>query len=401
MRQLLDSDLELVVESGFIHLPLLFDPAIEREIHTLLKPNTLIQVDGRHFIKTLSLQSLVKNYEKIDTDSYEQLRSTCLQKYHPTLGVSGISEKLRAILFQVMPHFTRRKKSLERRRLTEEEVLDLIGEKINIPARYYKDATKFLDTVSLRGVLTDLEEQGATIDPPRDGPISARKLQEWLLQALELKIVDNEKGRLREVLREREQFVEQQRKYTAILLYIADKGALEIDSFGFSRMGLTDEYLIYKHTGEYALRDFYGRIYLFPDCRVGVSTAGSLRPVVIDTYKHPFLEGYDSGQAICLRDFSPPRVFTAADVIKALEEGINALLYSYSSRRRNGYHSLDRITRHVETDDFDDLVVPEHGDDPLIPRRRVRVVTFDDYRISKDHPKIVSGQVQITNDYTP
>ena len=32
MKQLLDSDLELVVESNFIYLPFLFDPEIEKEI---------------------------------------------------------------------------------------------------------------------------------------------------------------------------------------------------------------------------------------------------------------------------------------------------------------------------------------------------------------------------------
>ena len=93
-----------------------------------------------------------------------------------------------------------------------------------------------------------------------------------------------------------------------MLLYISEKGSLEIDGFGFSRMGMTDEYVIYKHTGEYALKDYYGRIYLFPDCRVAVSTIVPLKPVVLDTYKHPFLEGHDAGQPICLRGFNPPRV---------------------------------------------------------------------------------------------
>ena len=403
MWRLLDSDLELVVKSGFIYVPLLFDPTIESEIHTPQKTNTLIEVDGRHFIKTLSLQSLVESYEKIHTESYEQVRSAVLQKYHHTLGLSGISisEKLRTILFHIMPYFIRRNKSLERRRLSEEEILDLIGERINIPAGYYEDATKFLDTNSLRRVLHDLEEQGATVDPPKDGLISAQRLREWFLKALEVKIVDREKGRLRQALEEREQFVAAQRKHIAILLYIAEKGALEIDGFGFSKIGLTEEYLIYKHTGEYALKDFYGRFYLFPDCRVAVSTIPPFKPFVIDTYKHPFLEGHDSRQEICLRHFNPPRVFTTANVINALKEGLNTLLYGYSSRRRNGYHSLDRITAHLRTVDSDDYIMPEPGDYPLIRTRQVRTVNFEDYRVPRDHPKIASGQVEITNNYTP
>ena len=403
MRRLMDSDLELVVHSGFIYVPLLFDPAIEKEIHTPWKTDVLIEVNGRLFVKALSVRSLVENYDKIDTESYERLRSACLQRYCHGLRLNGIaiSEKLRTILLHVMPHFIRRHKSFERKRLGEEEILNLIGERITVPARYYEDAMKFLDTDSLRGALHDLEEQWATIDPLRDGLIPARKLRGWLLQALELKIVDNEKGILRQALQEREQFSEAQREYLAMLLYIAEKGSLEIDGFGFSRVGLADDYLIYRRTGEYALKDFFGRTYLFPDCRVAVSTIVPLKPVVLDTYKHPFLEGHDAGQPICLRGSSPPRVFTASNVINALQEGINALLYGYSSRRRNGYHSLDRTASYVGTIDPDDDITAEHEDYPVISTSRARPINFDDYRVSSDHPKIASGQVPVTNDYTP
>jgi len=403
MRHLLDTDLDLVVRAGFIYLPLLFDPAIEKEIHAPRKTDILIEGNGRLFVKALSLQSLVEIYEKIDKDSYGQLRTACLQRYCHGLRLNGIaiSETLRTILFHVMPHFIRRHKSLERKRLREEEILDLIGERITVPARYYEDAMKFLDTDSLRGALHDLEEQRATIDPLRDGLISGRELRGWLLQALELKIVDNEKSILRQALQEREQFSEAQRKYPAMLLYLAEKGSLEIDGFGFSRMGMTDEYVIYRQTGEYALKDYYGRTYLFPDCRVAVSTIVPLKPVVLDMYKHPFLEAHDAGQPICLRGFNPPKVFTAANVINALQEGINALLYGYSSRRRNGYHGLDRITRYVGTVDLDDDILPENEDYPVISTRHARPVNFDDYRVSIDHPKIASGHVEITNNYTP
>lgn len=402
MRQLLDCDLEFVVESGFMYLPLLFDPAIEQEIQAPRKRDDLIKVDGRFFVRTVSLRSLVENYQKINPDSYEQLRSSCLEKYCHPRGLSGISisENLRTILFGVLPHFIRRSKGLGRRGRTEEEILELIRGKINIPRRYYEDAMKLLDRDALVAVLDDLEGQGRRTDRPKDGRISAGKLREWLLKALEVQIVEGEKERLRHTLREREQFAAARRKDIATLLYIGEKGSLEIDGFGFCRIGMRDEYLIYKHTGEYALKDFYGRIYLFPDCRVAVSTNIALRPLVIDTYKHPFLEGHDSGQHICLRHFSSPREFTAANAIKAMEEGINALLYGYSSRRRNGYHSLDRMTRHVRTVDSDDYIMPEHEDYPVISTRHVRAVNFDDFRVSGDHPRIASGQVEITNNHT-
>jgi hypothetical protein len=138
------------------------------------------------------------------------------------------------------------------------------------------------------------------------------------------------------------------------MLYIADTGAMEIDGFGFTKSNDNRGYLVYKRTGEYILKDYYARSYLFPDCSVAVSTAGPLRPIVIETYKHPFLYDYDSGQEICMRSFNPPKQFTVNNAITVLEEGINALLYGYDSRRRNGIHSLDHRRVHVKGIEFDD-----------------------------------------------
>lgn len=403
MRQLLDSDLEVLIQSGFIYLPLLFDPAIERELHISPASKALLRIDGGHFIRSLSLRSLVENYEKIDPQLYEQVRSTCLQKSYGTLGLGNLplSEKLRTIVFQVMPHFLRRGRSLERRKLSEDEILDLIVEKVRIPKRYYDQATKLLDAGSLGRILGEVEETMTRINPPEDGLMSARKLREWLVKALEVEILNGEKERLRQVVYHGQQFGGTQREYVALLLYIAEKGGLEIDGVGFSRMGLSDEYLMYKHTGEFALKDFYGRVYLFPDCKVGVSTILPLRPIVIDAYRHPFLEGDDAGQAICLRSFAPPRDFTARSAIVALEEGINALLYGYSGRRRNGYHSLDRLKRSMPPAGWDDDTKGEDVEDPLIPKRFVATVNFEDYRIAREHPKIASGRVEVTNQHTP
>jgi len=152
----------------------------------------------------------------------------------------------------------------------------------------------------------------------------------------------------------REQFRNTKKKHLAILLYIAGKGSLEIDGFGFSRMDSSDEYLVYKRTGEYILKDYHARSYLFPDCRVAVPTFGTLRPIVMETYKHPFLLGHEAGQEICLRQFTPPNKFTAGNIIGGVEIGINALIYGYDSRRRNGIHSLDRKLLHVKSIEFDD-----------------------------------------------
>jgi hypothetical protein len=403
MRQLWDSDLELLIQSGCICLPLLFDPSMEREVYLSQGSTALLRIDGRHFIRSLNLRSLVASYEKIDPQLYEHVRSTCVPRAFGTLGLGNLqfSEKLRKIIFQVMPHFLRRSRSLERRKLGEDEILDLIVEKVRIPKRYYDHATRFLAAGPLRSLLDESEAKIPRIDPPEDGLISARTLREWLVKALEAEILNGEKERLKHVLYHGEQFGGTERKYLAILLYIAEKGGLEIDGLGFFRIGLGDDYLIYKHTGEFALRDFYDRTYLFPDCKVGVSTIAPLRPIVIDPYKHPFLEGYGPGQAICLRSFPPRRDFTAGNAIVALEEGINALLYGYSGRRRNGYHSLDRLKPTMPPAEWNDDTGDEHVEDPLIPKRYVAAVNFEDYRIARGHPKIASGKVEVTNQHTP
>lgn len=403
IQQLLDSDLELVIQSGFIHVPLLFDPSVDREREAPPKPDTLIQVNGRQFVKAVSLQSLLDTYPTIHPEPYEQMKRTCLQEYPVILrlGRVPVDERLETLLFQVMPHFIRGHRGLERRRLSEGEILDLIERKVSIPARCYDEARALLDTNSLRGAVKELEKQGTAIAPLKDGLTSARRLGEWLQWAVEQRILEGEKARVRQAVQQQEEPTDVQRRHLAVLLHIAEESALEIDGFGFSRMGPGDEYCVYKRTGEYALKDFYGRLYLFPDCRVAVSTILPLKPFVMENYKHPFLEGHDSGQDICMRGFTAPNAFAGEGMISALEEGVNALLYGYSSRRRNGYHSLEGRKRQFPVVDFDEPAVPWPMDYPVIRKRHILDVDFADYRVPNDHPKIASGQVEVTNSFTP
>ncbi len=199
------------------------------------------------------------------------------------------------------------------------------------------------------------------VEPPREGRVTGKALRRWLHQALEVQIVNRERVRLEQELRERERIGESKRNHIATLLYLAEKGSFELDGFGFSRIGSRDDYLIYKRTGEYVLKDYYDRNYLFPDCRVGVSTAGPLRPLVVESYKHPFLVGHAPRQEICVRGYNWPDEFTADNIIRILEEGINALLYGYDARRRNGYHSLDPTLYYVKTIEFVDYRVSKDG----------------------------------------
>ena len=144
MKQLLDSDLELVVESGFIYVPLLLDPAIDRELQAPLRSGTspersgsrksraIIKAQGRHFIRTLSLQSLLTNFEKISPDSYQQMRNDCLREcfFTPELDGVSIDGKLRTILFQVMTYFIKKNRGLERRNGVRKKYWMLSGRRL-------------------------------------------------------------------------------------------------------------------------------------------------------------------------------------------------------------------------------------------------------------------------------
>ncbi|MGD8687222.1 MAG: hypothetical protein PVH15_10660, partial [Syntrophobacterales bacterium] len=69
MRRLIGSGIDFLVDSGFLYMPLLYDPVIEKEIQAIVDPTELheetgsvILNEGKHFVKSLSLHSLVRNY---------------------------------------------------------------------------------------------------------------------------------------------------------------------------------------------------------------------------------------------------------------------------------------------------------------------------------------------------
>ena len=87
MWQLLASETEVVMHSGFLYVPLLFDPDIEAELELLAGPGALpppgvietisenlIYAYGGYFIKALSLASLVDNYPAVFPEEYERER---------------------------------------------------------------------------------------------------------------------------------------------------------------------------------------------------------------------------------------------------------------------------------------------------------------------------------------
>jgi len=366
--QMFNSGIELLIQSGYIFVPMLLDHNIAREI--LETPNIqvslnhcalgnsepVVNVDGKLFIRSLSIQSIVENYESINKDTYDQLKKDCLRHCSdlPNLGADALKGKLQTIVLKIMPYFIRKSRGLERRQLNDDELLDLVGSKVEVPLRFFEQADKVLDSRPLLRSLDQLGTLKPAMEPLGDGRVTGQALRRWIHQALEAQIVNQERVRLEQEIIERDRIGEKQRHHLATLLYLAENGTFELDGFGFSRINSRDDYLIYKHTGQYILKDYYARSYRFPDCRVAVSTNGPLRPMVVESYKHPFLIGHAPRQEICVRGYNWPDEFTGDNIIRILEEGINALLYGYDARRRNGYHSLDPTQYYVKTVEFVD-----------------------------------------------
>lgn len=399
----LTSDLDLIVNNGFLYVPLPFDPSVERELSEQPVPSSLLEADGKLFVKALRLESVLDHIETIepawsrepDTHPYDEGRP------RSPSGEFPVGEVLGTILFEVAPRFLRRSESLSRKRLDKGEILDLIARRVRIPPKVREKSGKLLEDAGTGRHRPGIpEDPGAQTSFPREGYVSPGEIREWIRRALAARKAAREKDRRNQALSCRERLAGTSRKHAALLFHLADKGSLEIEGFGFERIGARDEYVVYKRTGEYALKDYYGRLYLFPDCRVAVSTAAPGRPFVMERYKHPFLEGHEPGQQICIRDGGARCDFSAPAVIRSLEEGIGALLRGYSYRRRNGYHSLDRVTEPIRREDPADRGILRENDFPFFRTGPVLPIDFEEYRVPSDHPGIVSGKIEVTNEMT-
>jgi hypothetical protein len=391
MWKILQSHLNILVHQGLLYLPLLFDPDIDKECHALISqglasegsaeglgpasPPAVLAVRDTLFVQAVRASFLVDNYARLFPPEHADRRRTLRERYSLTADLFGVAldPTLTTIIFHILPHFLRREGLLRRRRLQEGEILDLIQERTPAPYHFSQLAQKFLDVKALKEALNRLESAAFEPPPPPEGLMPAEGLRAWWEEALGARLLAEERARLVKELEDREHWAAAQEGRLAVLLYVAAKGSLELDGFGFHRLKGGHGYRIYKRTGPYVLEDYYGRLYLFPDCRVAVHTYGRLKPLVVDHYKHPFLRRHGSGQFICVGSESQNLTFSAQNVIQVLEEGISTLLYSYDRRRRRGYHRLD----------------PLPG--------MMRMVDFEDYRILRDHPLIVSGEVEVKN----
>ncbi len=366
MQRLFDSSQQILIRSHDVYLPLVYDPHIKEEVQGCEsvpgESKSIVRFAGVYFIKSFDIFSLVRNYRSLAPRDYERLKREVFEKYRltPHAHDALLDEKLKILLFRVMPHFIRSSKiSFAGRRAKKEGVLDTIGERLHVPERYYRQAQDFMDTRQMLRSLKKIEGKKRFLQPPGDGMISGRDFRQWLYRALSDRILAEQAGGLKRALSMRSQFQEVKAKHLAALMYITDTGKLEIDGFGIIRQEPGKEYLVYKRTGEYVLKDYYARSYRFPDCRVAVSTYVPNRPMVLDKYKHPFLNGFHARQEICLKDCTSPGEFSAEAIIRGIEDGIAALLYGYDPRQRNGYHSLDRTWVHLPTIDFEDYRIRE------------------------------------------
>jgi hypothetical protein len=391
MWKILPSHLKVLVHQGHLYVPLLFDPDIARESQALISqggapegeawgsgpgaPPALLDAGGALFVPAVGVSSLVENYARLFPPEHTQRRRTLRERYSLTADLFGVNldPTLVTIIFHILPHFLRREGLRRRPRLTEGEILDLIRERLPTPYHYCRQAREFLDVKPLHEALRRLENAASDPPPPPEGLMPAANLRAWWEEALTARLLAEERARLLQELANREHWAAAQEGRLAVLLQVAAKGFLELDGFGFHRLKGGRGYRIYKRTGPYALQDYYGRVYLFPDCRVAVHTFGRLKPLVVDHYKHPFLRRHASSQPICVGSDSEDLTFSARNAIQVIEEGIHTLLYSYDRRRRRGYHRLD----------------PLPG--------MMRLVDFEDYRLPPDHPLIVSGQVEVMN----
>ena len=170
----LEADLEILVHHGHLYLPLLVDPEIHRESQVRHIPEygaatepenyppssrpSIYAVQGRLFVQAVSAASLVDQYARIFPGDYDERRRLLQEQYSLTADLCSVplDPKLITIIFHILPHFLRRA-GLGRRRLGEGEILDLLGERLRVPARFFDQARAWLDVKPLKTALERLE----------------------------------------------------------------------------------------------------------------------------------------------------------------------------------------------------------------------------------------------------
>ncbi|MGQ9920386.1 MAG: hypothetical protein ACUVRZ_03545 [Desulfobacca sp.] len=398
MWELFNGQTEVLVEDGFLYVPLLLDVEIAAALQAgegeggaaavvdigsgvrgdPSPPAVPLRQRGEsYFIQALSLDALVEGYQAVFPQAYAQLRLALLQDILPRWRACQpwLDPTLKTILFEVLPYFLRTRRGKHREQADAKAFLAYVAASQALPTQAGPLLAAFQEQMaSLREVLQWLTARQAAVGDVPPPPGSAAGLRQWLQTALQARILAQEIRRGQEELAARQAWADLPAQQLALLLAIAAQGAVAVADVGFfrdpKRPGV---YWVYKRSGAFVLQDYYGRPYLFPDCRVAVCSAGPYQPVVWDTYKHPLLRRWAPRQPICLTDYQAPQEFSATAMIRALQEGLNALYYGYNSRKRNGYNSLDDYGRHRS------------------------LVTFADWRLPPDDPRLLRGELEVKN----
>jgi hypothetical protein len=375
---------EMYVKGETLYMPLLYSSEtseIEQEMagkgQRIKQP--AVQHNGQIYVAVVSLRSLIENYSLQNPDSYESMRLALLKRYEieNMSGSISLQDKLmERLVFEVMPHFAKLSDEPGRRSApTRAEILNKLAEKANIPLDEYRSKVKIAsDSTPLEKAIDQLKAFRQGIAFPDEGAITPDALEIWYKEALEKHILGKEAELRENIMAIRDEYLQKELDRQAVMLYLAENGGFEIDRFGVMKDG-SSNYKVYVHTGEYALKDLEGRIYLFPDGKVGFNvTPSSLgHPMVIDKYKHPFLTGrsFAPMQPICIHDLRSRDNSTSQNISNRLEAALSVIYYGYGLR---GSISDTALEPGNNRGDF-----------------------FGNYRIRNDDPRIASGEIEITN----
>ena len=342
------------VRSGYLYLPLMVDKEIieEQDSKTDVRFNSLSQLerirgtpniieDEGVYVKSIRLESLVDIIERDDPDRYESIRNDLLSSVmEDPQGLDQIvklDSRVNTIVFEVLPYFVRTG-GIEKRKLSERELVEKIRGSVDIPTSFDEKASDFLNSRYIDDKIDALDSiRQENIELA--GHVSSRDLTRWLRSAVCRKIIKDEKEKLVDEIKNKRALIEKHRDYVSTLLYLSECDSFSLQDFGFYRHGR--EYVIYITLEPYELRDFKGTRYSFPSCMIGTLSADLKHPFVVGQYKHPFLSGFDSNQPICIRKNMLKNEFDAENIVASLEAGAATILYGYINREDfNGYHSL-------------------------------------------------------------
>lgn len=361
-----------IVKNGYIYMPALYSEGLEKTIADEGANPALVMAEGKAFVQSLDLRPLVENYEQINPNNFGKFKKTLLDKYNfdPSQAVLGNSA-LKTIIFEVLPYFAKNTANLgiRAKKLTEREIIQMISSTMDIPPEYYNKAEQLYDTSGLIKKISELELQGGAISTP-DSITSAKEIDKWFANSLKDHILSTELEVLKQALVTRSEISSKNKEYIATLLFLQNKHSFEFGGVGFEKGTESSTeygYTVYVHTGEYALQDFDGSVYLMGDCKVSISTQ-DLWPRVMGRYNnryiHPFLNR-NGGSSLCITDYQAPHRFTGENAIKALTTGLNTVFYGYM--HTPFFHPYDKLDSGRYT------------------------------RISENDPRIKSGKIEIKN----